>query len=88
MSQQPTHVVFLGTSGFAVPSLEALALDPAFKIDLVVTQPDKPMGRKQILTPPAVKVAAEELELRIFQPQNINLELLSALNSQFAIRNS
>lgn len=71
----PHSVIFLGTSPFAVPSLRALAADKRFRVDLVVTQPDKPVGRKQMLTPPPVKVAAEELGLKIFQPEKLNAEV-------------
>ncbi len=67
----PLHIVFLGTSPFAVPSLKALASDPRFSINLVITQPDRPVGRKQILTPSPVKMAAQELKLPIAQPENI-----------------
>jgi len=70
----PLSIVFCGTPDFAVPSLRALANDPAFKIELVITQPDKPVGRKQILTPPPVKVFANEQRLTCIQPQNINNE--------------
>ena len=70
-------VVFLGTSAFAVPSLQKLAKDDRFKIVQVITQPDRPVGRKQILTPPAVKVAAQELSLPIGQPEKINLDIAS-----------
>src|SRR3989338_4892464 len=71
----PHSIIFCGTSAFAVPSLEALAKDPAFTIDLVITQPDKPVGRSQELTPPAVKIAAETLGLKIFQPVKLNQEI-------------
>ena len=67
----PLHIVFLGTSPFAVPCLRALAADPRFVVDLVITQPDRPVGRKQILTPPAVKIVAQELKLPIAQPEDI-----------------
>jgi len=67
-----SKIVFLGTSAFAVPSLRVLAGDPRFKVELVITQPDRPVGRKQILTLPPIKVAAKELGLPIFQPENIN----------------
>ena len=67
-----TSVIFLGTSPFAVPSLAALGADPRFEIKAVVTQPDRPVGRKQIVTPPPVKVAAQALGLRVLQPENIN----------------
>ncbi|MEQ1849821.1 MAG: methionyl-tRNA formyltransferase [Candidatus Peribacteraceae bacterium] len=67
-----SSVVFLGTSAFAVPALRALHADPRFRIDLVVTQPDKPVGRKQILTPSPIKVLAEELKLHVLQPEKIS----------------
>lgn len=69
-----TSVWFLGTSAFAVPSLEALAADGRFSIERVITQPDRPAGRKQVLTPSPVKVAAQALGLQIFQPEDINVE--------------
>lgn len=71
----PFHIVFCGTPLFAVPTLESLAGDPAFHIDLVITQPDRPQGRRHLLTPPPVKVTAEKLGLPVWQPENINLEL-------------
>lgn len=69
------HIVFCGTPLFAVPTLKALAKDPTFIVDLVITQPDRPRGRRQIITPPPVKIAAEKLGLRVWQPENINDEL-------------
>lgn len=71
---KPFRIIFCGTPAFAVPSLEALAKEPAFEIALVVTQPDRPVGRKQIMTPPPVKIAAERLRLPVWQPENINTE--------------
>lgn len=70
----PLRIIFLGTSPFAVPSLEILTKDPAFSVEAVITQPDKPVGRKQMLTSPPVKTAAEERGLPVFQPQNIKRE--------------
>ncbi|MBI2117778.1 methionyl-tRNA formyltransferase [Candidatus Peregrinibacteria bacterium] len=81
------HVVFCGTPLFAVPALKALTEDPTFMVDLVITQPDRPQGRRHAITPPPVKTAAERLGLPIFQPQNINEELLPYLHSQFSILN-
>lgn len=66
------HIVFLGTSAFAVPALRALAAAPAFDILMVITQPDRPVGRKQILTASPVKIAAQELGIRILQPESMN----------------
>ena len=46
------RIVFMGTPEFAVPSLEALTALEDVKVVGVFTQPDKPQGRKMILTPP------------------------------------
>ena len=59
----------MGTAPFAVPSLRALAA-AGHEIPLVVTQPDRP-GHRLKLTPPAVKVAAQELGLPVLQPERI-----------------
>ena len=50
-------VVFFGTPDFAVPTLEAL-LESDHEVVLVVSRPDKPVGRKQVLTVPPVVEAA------------------------------
>jgi methionyl-tRNA formyltransferase len=51
------RLIFMGTPDFAVPCLEKL-LDAGHEVAAVFTQPDKPRGRKQELTPPEVKVCA------------------------------
>lgn len=63
--------VFIGTPDFAVPSLKALVDDGQFDVIAVVTQPDKKVGRKQIITPPPVKVEAKNHGIPIFQPDKI-----------------
>ncbi|WP_058307867.1 methionyl-tRNA formyltransferase [Gracilibacillus massiliensis] len=63
-------IIFMGTPDFAVPVLERLITE-GYHIDLVVTQPDRPRGRKKILTPPPVKVAAEKHAIDVFQPEKI-----------------
>jgi methionyl-tRNA formyltransferase len=63
------RVVFMGTPQFAVPSLRALAGGP-YSIT-VVTQPDRPAGRGGRLTPPPVKVLADELGLPVMQPASL-----------------
>lgn len=68
-------VIFCGTPDFAVPALRALVSDPAFDVKLVITQPDKPVGRKKTVTPPAVKVLANDLNIPVLQPENVNEEL-------------
>lgn len=60
----------MGTPDFAVPSLKAL-LENNYKVSLVVTQPDRPAGRGQKLTPPPVKVVAEEAGIPVFQPEKL-----------------
>jgi methionyl-tRNA formyltransferase len=63
----------MGTPDFAVPALRALAARPeTANIIAVYTQPDRPAGRGQKLAAPAVKTAAEELGLPIYQPENVN----------------
>ncbi|MEE2840476.1 MAG: methionyl-tRNA formyltransferase [Acidobacteriota bacterium] len=67
------RVVFLGTPGFAVPSLQALHSwsDPEYQVVGVITQPDRPAGRGQNRTPPAVKVLAAELGIPVYQPERL-----------------
>ncbi|MDX9892998.1 MAG: methionyl-tRNA formyltransferase [Patescibacteria group bacterium] len=62
-------IIFLGTPNFAVPSLQAL-IDNNFKPFLVITQPDRPVGRKQELVAPPVKVLAQENGIPVIQPEN------------------
>ena len=66
-------LIFMGTPDFAVPSLERLLAD-GHTVSLVVTQPDKPVGRKQIMTPPAVKVCAESHGLAVYQPTSMRTQ--------------
>jgi methionyl-tRNA formyltransferase len=63
-------LVFCGTPEFAVPTLEAL-LKAHHQIALVVSQPDRPSGREQQLTAPAVKQAALAAGLPVTQPEKI-----------------
>ena len=67
------RTVFFGASSVAVPSLEALA-GSAHKPLLVVTQPDRPAGRGRRVSPSAVKLAALEHNLPVFQPDNPHSE--------------
>jgi methionyl-tRNA formyltransferase len=63
--------IFIGTPDFAVPSLCALINDEQFDIISVITQPDKKAGRKQVITPPPVKVIAEKHNIPVLQPPQI-----------------
>ncbi len=60
-------IVFLGTPQFAVPILEKLAQSD-YKPIAVFCASDKPVGRKQILTPPPTKLVAQKYDIPIFQP--------------------
>lgn len=64
------RLVFMGTAQFAVPSLHNLILS-GHDIPLVVTQPDRPAGRGKKLTPPPVKLLADEYGLDVIQPDSI-----------------
>lgn len=77
------NIVFMGTPDFAVPTLKKLC-ESEHNILAVYTQPDKPVGRKQILTPPDVKVCAVENGLKVCQPTSLkdenSFEELKTLN--------
>ncbi len=64
----------MGTPEFAVTSLDRLAADNHFEIVAVVSQPDRPAGRKMQLTPSPVKTRALELGLKVFTPETVNTE--------------
>jgi methionyl-tRNA formyltransferase len=61
-----TRTIFMGSPDFALPTLRLLAQH--YHIAGVVTQPDKPAGRGRVLTPPPVKLMAQELSLPVIQP--------------------
>jgi methionyl-tRNA formyltransferase len=75
-------VVFCGTPDFAVPCLEAV-LAAGHAVPLVLTQPDRPAGRKMELQAPPVKKLAEARGLRVLQPEKIktNNELRAELEA-------
>ncbi len=78
-------IVFMGTPDFAVNGLEAL-LNAGHSIVGVFTQPDKPQGRKMVLTPPPVKVFAENNGIKVYQPTSVrtdeSFELLKSLEPE------
>ena len=65
-----TKIIFMGTPDFSVPVLRQIIQD-GYDCIGVVTQPDRPVGRKKVLTPPPVKVEAEKLGIPVFQPERI-----------------
>ena len=68
------RIIFFGTPEFSLPSLEALIANGLAPI-LVVTNPDEPTGRKQILTPPPVKICAERHHIPVLQPIHLADEI-------------
>lgn len=65
------QTIFFGTHDFAVTILKGLLESPLVDVIQVVTQPDKPVGRKKVLTPPPVKVFAEEHNIPVIQPTSL-----------------
>ncbi|MGI6620318.1 MAG: methionyl-tRNA formyltransferase [Bacillota bacterium] len=78
--------VFMGSPEFALPSLEHL-VEAGADVRLVVTQPDRPCGRKQIIAPTPVKQRAMELGIEVFAPEAIGapeaIERLRAVEADF-----
>ncbi|MDG2980399.1 methionyl-tRNA formyltransferase [Latilactobacillus curvatus] len=66
-----TSIVFMGTPQFSVPILEALVAHD-YQVLAVVTQPDRKVGRKQVLQQTPVKEAAVRLNLTVFQPEKLS----------------
>lgn len=66
-------LVFMGTPDFAVPCLEEL-INAGHEIIGVFTQPDKPVGRKRVMTPPPVKLCAEKNGITVYQPDSVRTE--------------
>lgn len=67
----PISIVMLGTGDFALPSFVGL-LDAGFRALALVTQPDRPQGRRQELIPSAIKLEAERRGVPVFQPERVN----------------
>lgn len=78
----------MGTPDFSVPVLQQIIKD-GFEVIAVVTQPDRPVGRKRVLTPPPVKVEAEKQGIPVYQPEKIRnreeLEPILALNPDLIV---
>jgi len=68
------RVCFLGTPDFAATHLKTLLQDSHFEVVGVVTQPDRPSGRKMQLTPSPVKVLALEKNIPVLTPENLRKE--------------
>lgn len=82
------RIVFMGTPDFAVPCLQRL-IDCGHEVTGVFTQPDKPQGRKMILTPPPVKLLATQNSIPVYQPLKMKdgsaFEMLKEANPELVI---
>lgn len=67
------RIVFMGTPDFSVPVLQTLITE-GYEVVGVVTQPDRPKGRKRVLTPPPVKVEALKHGIPVLQPEKVRLD--------------
>lgn len=81
-------ILFMGTPDFAVPCLDGL-LKAGHTVLGVVTQPDKPVGRKKVMTPPIVKAFALEHGLPVYQPETLKgeafLDTLKSLDPEVIV---
>ena len=73
MDRRELKIIFMGTPEFAGTNLKAL-IDGGFNVVLALCQPDKPVGRKHILTAPPVKVMALENGIEVYQPDTLRTE--------------
>ena len=67
-------IVYMGTPHYAKEILQTLIDADDMDIALVLTQPDRPVGRKKVLTPPPVKVVAQEYGIEVLQPSRLTEE--------------
>ena len=81
------RILFIGTGDIGLPSLEWLLSTPKHEVVGVVTQPDKPAGRKLVLTPPEVKLRALAAGLTVLQPPKIRhiVDELKAFEADVAV---
>ncbi|MBI5974560.1 methionyl-tRNA formyltransferase [Staphylococcus canis] len=82
-----SKIIFMGTPDFSTNILEMLIQTE--EVIAVVTQPDRPVGRKRKMTPPPVKVVAEKYDIPVFQPEKLagseELKTLLEMNSDLIV---
>ena len=83
-----TKIIFMGTPGFSVPILNGLVAE-GYDVLRVVTQPDRPVWRKKVLTPPPVNEAALKHGIKVLQPEKISgspeMEEIISLNPDLIV---
>ena len=77
------NVLYMGSSDFSVPALNAL--NNAYRVSAVVTQPDKPVGRGKKLDSPVVKNVADKLGIQVFQPDKLIREDLIDILKKYQV---
>jgi methionyl-tRNA formyltransferase len=86
---RPIRAVFFGSGSFAIPILHALMTIPGIRVEAVVSAPDRPVGRKAVLTPTPVAARARELGLPLLQPARVraadSVAALQALAPDLAV---
>jgi methionyl-tRNA formyltransferase len=73
-SDMNNKIVYMGTPHYAKEILDTLIEAEDMVVSLVLTQPDRPVGRKKVLTPPPVKVLAQEHDIEVLQPNRLSDE--------------
>ncbi len=66
------RTILMGTPEFSLAMFKSLILNPRFEILSLICQPDKPVGRKMELTPPATKILAKEYNIPVIQPNKVS----------------
>jgi methionyl-tRNA formyltransferase len=82
-------IIFMGTPQFSAPILQSLVDDEHYDVVAVVTQPDRKVGRKHILTPSPVKKVAVENDIKVYQPEKLSgseeMQALIDLNADLIV---
>lgn len=81
------RILFMGSADFSSIIMESLILDERFEVVALFTQPDKPVGRKQIMTPPDTAICANRFSIPIFQPQKLteSADVIKQLRPDFIV---
>ena len=83
------NIIYMGTPDYASTILEKLVQDDEINVLSVYTQPDKPVGRKKVLTAPITKQVALENNIKVYQPLNLRSpetqEEIKALNPDYIV---
>lgn len=79
------RIIFCGTPVFALPSLQQLIESKATEVVAVITQPDRPIGRKQVLTPPPIKTLALKNAITVLQPEKLTRTDIEGIPCDFLV---